>query len=164
METAVKQILRIKDFVSNLGLPHEEALTFMAGMFAQHFLAISDGVTKETTAKTSSSEESQIPGEQNADVEDPLVSHALGISHRAINYLAEKLSVPVKTESKSVEPLGTVRTPFVVVNGWKVTATERREGQMTMYSLMADKGDESQKEPNITSLPHAVNWVKKHCK
>ena len=117
-----------------------------------------------TERSTSPSVVTKFPDEQNADVEDPLVAHALGISDKAVNYIAGKLDLPVETESKSVEPLGTVRTPFVIVNGWKVTATERREGQATKYSLMAEKGDESQKEPQITSLPHAVNWVKKHCK
>jgi hypothetical protein len=163
METAVKQILRIKGLVSSLGLPHEEALTFMAGMLAQHFFASQGSGSEEGARSKSTSEETVLPGEQDADVEDPQVSQALGISHRAINHIAEKLNVPVKTESKSVEPVGTVRTPFVVVNGWKVTATERREGRATKYSLMAVKGDESQKEPEIHSLPHAFNWVKKHC-
>jgi hypothetical protein len=163
METTVKQILRIKEFVGSLGLPQQEALTFMAGMLAQHFLAGQGNVGNEDASSTSPSVETNLPGEQTLDVEDPLVSHALGISHRAINYLAEKLDLPVNTESKLVEPVGPVRTPFVVVNGWKVTATERREGRATKYSLMAEKGDESQKEPQIKSLPHAVNWVKKHC-
>lgn len=164
MEAAVKQILQIKEIVSSLGLPHEEALTFMAGMFTQHFLTSQESVSEQDARSKSPSEETILPGEQDTDVEDPQVSQALGISHRAINYLAEKLDVPVKTEKKSVEPLGIVRTPFVVVNGWKVTATERREGRATKYSLMAAKGDESQKEPEINSLPHAFNWVKKHCK
>lgn len=164
METAIKQILRIKEIVSSLGLPHEEALTFMAGMFTQHFLAGQGSVSDEGAASTSPSVATRRLDEQEGDVEDPQISHALGISHRAINYLAEKLDVPVKTEKKSVEPLGIVRTPFVVVNGWKVTAMERREGRATKYSLMAAKGDESQKEPEINSLPHAFNWVKKHCK
>lgn len=163
METAVKQILRIKDFVSGLGLLHEESLTFMAGMFAQHFLESQESVTNEDAANTSPSVVAKLTDEQELDVEDPQVSHALGTSHRAINHIAEKLSVPVKTESKSVEPLGVVRTPFIVVNGWKVTATERREGRATKYSLLAEKAGESQKEPQINSLPHAFNWVKKHC-
>lgn len=47
METAIKQILRIKEIVSSLGLPHEEALTFMAGMFTQHFLAGQGSVSDE---------------------------------------------------------------------------------------------------------------------
>lgn len=164
METMVKQIIRTKEIVSSLGLPHEEALTFMAGMFAQHFLASQGSVNDGAAANTSPSVETSLPGEQEGDVEDPQVSQALGISHRAINHIAEKLGLPVKNESKSVEPLGTVRTPFVVVNGWKVTATERREGSATKYSLVAEKGGESQREPNIRSLPHAVNWAKKHCK
>jgi hypothetical protein len=163
METAVKQILRIKGFVSSLGLPHEEALTFMAGMFTQHFLAVQGNVSDEGAASTSPSVATKLPDEQDADVEDPQVSQALGISHRAINFIADKLGLPARTESKSVEPLGMVRTPFVVVNGWKVTATERREGRATKYSLLAEKSGESQKEPEITSLPHALNWVKKHC-
>lgn|GEM_PF-3946349 len=163
METAVKQILRIKEIVSSLGLPHEEALTFMAGMFTQHFLAGQGSVSDEGAASTSPSVVTKLPDEQDANVEDPQVSQALGISHRAVNHIAEKLGLPVKTESKSVEPLGTVRTPFVVVNGWKVTTTERREGRATKYSLLAEKSGESQKEPEIKSLPHAFNWVKKHC-
>lgn len=163
METMVKQIIRTKEIVSSLGLPVEEALTFMAGMFAQHFLASQGSVAKETTANTSPSGETSLPGEQEGDVEDPLVAHALGISDKAVNYISEKLDLPVKTENKSVEPLGTVRTPFVIVNGWKVTATERREGRATRYSLIAEKGGESQKEPEINALPHALHWVKKHC-
>jgi hypothetical protein len=164
METMVKQILRTKEIVSSLGLPHEEALTFMAGMFAQHFLASQGSGSDGAAANTSPSVVAKLTDEQELDVEDPQVSVALGISHRTINYLADKLGLPEKTESKSVEPLGTVRTPFVVVNGWKVTATERREGRATKYSLIAERGGESQKEPQISSLPHAVNWVKKHCK
>lgn len=163
METAIKQILRIKEIVSSLGLPHEEALTFMAGMFTQHFLAGQGSVGNEDAASKSPSVVTKLPDEQEGDVEDPQVSLALGISHRAISHIAEKLSLPVKTESKSVEPLGIVRTPFVSVNGWKVTATERREGKATKYSLLAKKSGESQKEPEIKSLPHAFNWVKKHC-
>jgi len=163
METMVKKILRIKEFVGSLGLPQQESLTFMAGMFTQHILDSLESVTEEPPANRASSVASKLPDEQEGDVEDPQVSHALGISHRAVNYIAEKLDLPVKTENKSVEPLGMVRTPFVNVNGWKVTATERREGRATKYSLMAEKGDESQKEPQIKSLPHAVNWVKKHC-
>lgn len=163
MQTTVKNILQIKEFVSSLGLSQEEALTFMAGMLAQHFLAGHGSVSDEGAASKSPSVVTKLPDEQDADVEDPLVAHALGISDKAVNYIAEKLDLPVKTENKSVEPLGTVRTPFVIVNGWKVTATERREGRATRYSLTAERGDESQKEPQITSLPHAVNWVKKHC-
>jgi len=163
METAVKKILQIKDFVSSLGLPQPEALTFMAGMLAQHFLAGQGNVSDEDAASKSPSVVTKLPDEQDADVEDPLVAHALGISHKAVNYIAEKLDLPVKTENKSVEPLGMVRTPFVNVNGWKVTATERREGRATKYSLLAEKAGEFQKEPQINALPHAVNWVKKHC-
>lgn len=163
MQSTVKNILQIKEFVSSLGLSQEEALTFMAGMFTQHFLASEESVSEEDARSTSPSMEMKLPDEQDADVEDPLVAHALGISHKAVNYIAEKLDLPVKTENKSVEPLGMVRTPFVNVSGWKVTATERREGRATKYSLMAEKAGESQKEPEINSLPHAVNWVKKHC-
>jgi hypothetical protein len=163
MEATVKNILQIKEIVSSLGLPQEEALTFMAGMFAQHFLASQGSVSEEDARSTSPSVVTKLPDEEALDVEDPLVSQALGISHRAINYIAEKLDLPVKTENKSVEPLGMVRTPFVNVNGWKVTATERREGRATEYSLMAERGDEMQKEPEINALPHALHWVKKHC-
>jgi hypothetical protein len=164
METMVKQIIRIKGFVSSLGLSQEEALTFMAGMFTQHILDSHESVNDQAAASKSPSVVTKLPDEQDADVEDPLLAHALGVSHKAVNYIAEKLDLPVKTENKSVEPLGTVRTPFVNVNGWKVTATERREGRATKYSLLAEKGEKSQKEPQIKSLPHAVNWVKKHCK
>lgn len=163
METTVKQILRIKDFVSSLGLSQEESLTFMAGMLAQHVFTSHENGNKDTPANTTPSGEPKLPDEQESDAEDPQVSLALGISHRAISHIAEKLGLPVKTESKSVEPLGMVRTPFVVVNGWKVTATDRREGRATKYSLLAEKSGESQKEPEIKSLPHAFNWVKKHC-
>lgn len=163
MEATVKNILRIKEFVGSLGLSQEDSLTFMAGMLAQHFLAAQESVSAESAASTSPSVATKLLGEQESDIEDPQVSLALGISHRAINYLAEKLDLPVRTEKKSVEPLGMVRTPFVNVNGWKVTATERREGGATKYSLMAEKGDESQKEPQINALPHALRWVKKHC-
>ncbi len=157
METMVKKILRIRGFVSSLGLSQEEALTFMAGMFTQHVLDSHESVNDQAAASTSPSVVTSLPDEQESDVEDPLVAHALGISDKAVNYIAEKLDLPVKTENKSVEPLGTVRTPFVNVNGWKVTATERREGRATRYSLTAEKGDESQKEPQINSLPHAFN-------
>lgn len=163
METTLRKILRIKGFVSSLGLSQEESLTFMAGMFTQHILDSHESVSEVTTTSTSPSVKTNLPDEQEDDVEDPQVSQALGISHRAINYIAEKLEVPVETESKSVEPLGIVRTPFVVVNGWKVTATERREGPATKYSLMAERGDEMQKEPEINALPHALRWVNKHC-
>lgn len=163
MQTTVKNILQIKGFVSSLGLPHEEAVTFMAGMFTQHFLAGQGDVSDESATSTSPRMVTKLPDEQDADVEDPLVAHALGISDKAVNYIAEKLDLPVETESKSVEPLGTFRTPFVVVNGWKVTATERREGSATKYSLIAEKGGESQKEPQINALPHALRWVRKYC-
>lgn len=163
METMVKKILRIKEFVGSLGLPQQESLTFMAGMFTQHILDSHESVSEEDERNTSPSVVAKLTDEQDADVEDPLVAHALGISDKAVNYIAEKLDLPLETKSKSVEPLGMVRTPFVVVNGWTVTATERREGRATKYSLIADKGGESQKEPQIKSLPHAVNWVKKHC-
>jgi hypothetical protein len=88
METAVKQILRIKWFVSSLGLSQDESLTFMAGMFTQHLLG-SDGLlrneaavpgptpTTELPKNEINSRPSELPAEQDADEEDPHVAQAL---------------------------------------------------------------------------------------
>lgn len=166
-------LLRIRNFVSKLELPTDDSLMFMAGMaIGNLFPRIEEAITASPDSGNSAvAYQPQLnekqPHQQQGDnpvviEEDPTVAHALGFSD--VQWLADKLGVSVESETATVEPLGVVvRTPFLVFNGWKITVQEEREGRKTKYLLFAVKGEEEQHQV-ATARPHAVNWIKKHCK
>lgn len=168
-------LLRITTFVSGLGLPIHDSLMFSAGMVIEHVFAQIEAITDSPViGKTALAEEAApeqdhaihaLTGQdKSADPvgEDPQVAHALGYSDDATDWLAGKLGVSPQSETTTVEPLGDVRKPFVVFNGWKITVKQQREGKKTKYSLYAVKDGQEQREVT-NSRPHALNWIKKHC-
>lgn len=170
-------LLRIRNFVSKLELPTDDSLMFMAGMAIgnlfpriEEAIATSPGSRNSTvighnhlTQAQTEQKQSNTPVEGSQVIEeDPTVAHALGFSD--VQWLADKLGVSVESETATVEPLGVaVRTPFVVFNGWKITVQEQREGRKTKYLLFAVNG-EIEGRGVANARPHAVNWIKKHCK
>ena len=165
-------LLRIRTFVSRLELPTDDSLMFMAGMAIGNLLprieeaiAASPGSVNSAVSYETQSSDAQTTQQQSATPvevigEEPYAAHALGFSD--VQWLADKLGVSVESETAIVEPLGVVRTPFVVFNGWKITVQEQREGSKTKYLLYAVKDGQEQRELANAST-HAFNWIKKHC-
>lgn len=176
-------LLRFKSFVLSLDLPTDDSLMVMAGMVIGNLFPRIEEPSSDlhvkgtpTLSEVAASEQARLSealtgqvesadpvGESQAVGEDPQVAHALGYSDDATDWLAGKLGVSPQSETTTVEPLGVVRKPFVVFNGWKITVKEQREGKKTKYSLYAVKGEQEQREV-ANARPHAFNWIKKHCK